>query len=320
MAPEQFRGAAQPESDLYGLGGTLVYLLSGRPPSDFPLNRMKVDTSTVPMNYKLRRVVDGLLEPVVEDRLTADEALRILRGEELVHKNFIGGNLFASPNLRGSADSNDYEVAMLQDTPEFGKFSRYCGDIQVTVSRSKSSLVIDIPPAPLGGSLYNGAFAIGWNSFVAFWTISAFASGGIFFALFSLPFWVAGVSLQRQAFKRAFVRERLEITDSNWSLRVRLAPLPWKSTEKDWESDASQTFSGDKRRSLTAEVRETGIVNGERQGHLVLNQGNEQFIVGEGLDLRGQYWLCEIINRHLEASRASMHLPAVNESSSDSIP
>ena len=32
MAPEQFRGAAQPASDLYGLGGTLLYLLSGRGP------------------------------------------------------------------------------------------------------------------------------------------------------------------------------------------------------------------------------------------------------------------------------------------------
>ncbi len=29
MAPEQFRGAAQPASDLYGLGGTLLCLLSG---------------------------------------------------------------------------------------------------------------------------------------------------------------------------------------------------------------------------------------------------------------------------------------------------
>ena len=29
---EQFRGAAQPASDLYGLGGTLLYLLSGACP------------------------------------------------------------------------------------------------------------------------------------------------------------------------------------------------------------------------------------------------------------------------------------------------
>lgn len=34
MAPEQFRGAAQPASDLYGLGGTLLYLLSGLSAAD----------------------------------------------------------------------------------------------------------------------------------------------------------------------------------------------------------------------------------------------------------------------------------------------
>jgi len=31
MAPESFRGAAVPASDLYGLGGTLLFLLSGTP-------------------------------------------------------------------------------------------------------------------------------------------------------------------------------------------------------------------------------------------------------------------------------------------------
>ncbi len=29
MAPEQFRGQAAPASDLYGLGGTLLYVVSG---------------------------------------------------------------------------------------------------------------------------------------------------------------------------------------------------------------------------------------------------------------------------------------------------
>lgn len=51
-----------------------------------------------------------------------------------------------------------------------------------------------------------GAFAIAWNSFVAFWTISAVAGGGLLFGLFSLPFWAAGWQLAKQAIGRQFIR------------------------------------------------------------------------------------------------------------------
>jgi hypothetical protein len=51
-----------------------------------------------------------------------------------------------------------------------------------------------------------GAFALAWNSFVAFWTISAVAGGGLLFGLFSLPFWAAGYQLAKQAFGRQFIR------------------------------------------------------------------------------------------------------------------
>lgn len=36
MAPEQFAGKAEPASDLYGLGATVIHLLSGRSPSELP--------------------------------------------------------------------------------------------------------------------------------------------------------------------------------------------------------------------------------------------------------------------------------------------
>eukprot|EP00897_Mesotaenium_endlicherianum_P005761 jgi/Mesen1/5212/ME000258S04311 len=36
MAPEQFQNRADERTDLYGLGATLLFLLSGRPPSSFP--------------------------------------------------------------------------------------------------------------------------------------------------------------------------------------------------------------------------------------------------------------------------------------------
>ncbi|WP_438035081.1 serine/threonine-protein kinase [Sorangium sp. So ce204] len=43
MAPEQFRGRAAPGSDLYGLGATLLHVLSGRDPADLPQKGMRFD-------------------------------------------------------------------------------------------------------------------------------------------------------------------------------------------------------------------------------------------------------------------------------------
>ena len=41
MAPEQFRGQAEPGTDLYGLGATLLFLLTHRSPTDFPLEGLR---------------------------------------------------------------------------------------------------------------------------------------------------------------------------------------------------------------------------------------------------------------------------------------
>jgi serine/threonine protein kinase len=66
MAPEQFRGAATPSSDLYSLGATLLYLVSGRPPGAFPQKRMRlVYEDKVSMGPQLKELLDGLLEPQV---------------------------------------------------------------------------------------------------------------------------------------------------------------------------------------------------------------------------------------------------------------
>ncbi len=75
MAPEQLHGAASPASDLYGLGATLVTLLSGRSPSELPHQRLKLDLSVVPCSPELRTWLAQLLEPAAEDRYTTvDEA------------------------------------------------------------------------------------------------------------------------------------------------------------------------------------------------------------------------------------------------------
>lgn len=42
MAPEQFTGMASPASDLYALGATLLFLVSGLGPGQFPQQRMRI--------------------------------------------------------------------------------------------------------------------------------------------------------------------------------------------------------------------------------------------------------------------------------------
>jgi hypothetical protein len=61
------------------------------------------------------------------------------------------------------------------------------------------------------------------NAFVAFWTVGAVASGGVLFALFSLPFWFAGATLARQTALSALLRETLILDDKDYALKQELA-------------------------------------------------------------------------------------------------
>lgn len=44
---------------------------------------MRLNFSSVAMSPQLRLLLEGLLEPIVEDRLTSRQALAVLRGEAL---------------------------------------------------------------------------------------------------------------------------------------------------------------------------------------------------------------------------------------------
>ncbi|KAH8948409.1 hypothetical protein BDL97_11G092500 [Sphagnum fallax] len=69
MAPEQFQNRAGPQTDLYGLGATLLYVVSGCSPSSFPQKRLKVVfRDLVNVTPHLGDVIEQLLEPAPEDR------------------------------------------------------------------------------------------------------------------------------------------------------------------------------------------------------------------------------------------------------------
>ena len=83
MAPEQFRGKAVFATDLYGLGTTLIFLLTRKSPTDLPQRKLKIDfKSHVRIEQKFYTWIDRLIEPVADDRfICAEEALAVLQGK-----------------------------------------------------------------------------------------------------------------------------------------------------------------------------------------------------------------------------------------------
>ncbi|MBO0351167.1 serine/threonine protein kinase [Phormidium pseudopriestleyi FRX01] len=95
MPPEQFRGQAEPATDLYGLGATLLFLLSHKDPADFPGKKLKIDFRPyVKISPELADWLEGLLEPLIEDRFkSAPEALAVLHS----HREIIAGRSVSNP-------------------------------------------------------------------------------------------------------------------------------------------------------------------------------------------------------------------------------
>lgn len=75
MAPEQFRGQAFPSTDLYGLATTLLFLLTGKSPTDLPQRQLKIDFRPyVDISKDFANWLEQMLEPVSADRFSSVEA------------------------------------------------------------------------------------------------------------------------------------------------------------------------------------------------------------------------------------------------------
>ncbi|MDZ7956748.1 MAG: serine/threonine-protein kinase [Aulosira sp. DedQUE10] len=166
MPPEQFGGRTVSASDLYSLGATLIYLVTGIQPADLPQKDFRIQFEQITnLSPNFTNWLRWLIEPNLERRASsALEALKALDRKEI-------------PN------SSDLTIAK----PAGSK-------IQLT--KNWDALEIIIPPTGWQASMiFLGSFAIAWNSFILFWTIGALSAPfpiNLPFALFSLPFWGAG--------------------------------------------------------------------------------------------------------------------------------
>lgn len=310
MAPEQFRGAATPASDLYALGGTLLYLVSGQPPFAFPQERMQIAyKDKITVGPQLGELLDGLLEAVSEDRLTAQEAIDIATGKAAKRRKKAAARSASAATAAGAAAGErivtmpDGSVVKIMGPgaaarPLPRNVKKPAGT-RVQLSRSGGRLDVEIPPEGLnGGSVGTGLFAVAWNAFVAFWTFSALASGGVLFALFSAPFWFAGWQLASQAFGGALTKERFAIGRNRFRLAQELAVMQDGAAKFLGQGNRSQ--EGDVSDVTGARVVTTVIVNGVPRTAIELVAGVKKYRFGESLDIVEQEWIVSEINTLLE--------------------
>lgn len=123
-----------------------------------------------------------------------------------------------------------------------------------------------------GTTLGTGAFAVAWNAFVLTWTLGALAGGGILFALFSLPFWVAGVGLAKTALAGALLKERVQVGLTRWGIRQELAVF--QDGAPQWTGLGSKAVEGDTQDLAQCRVHVAGYVNGIPQTVLQLKEGS----------------------------------------------
>ncbi|MBW4428151.1 MAG: serine/threonine protein kinase [Nostoc desertorum CM1-VF14] len=200
MPPEQFGGRTVAASDLYSLGATLIYLMTGSHPADLPQKDFRIQfEQAANVSPSFSNWLKCMIEPSLERRLSsATQAIAALD----------------KPQLRSLS-------ALVGSKPDGSK-------IQLT--KNGDYLEIIVPPAGFEPSIvFTGLFAIVWNSFILFWTIGALSAPfpvNIPFALFSLPFWGAGFMMLYKFFFNLFGRVSLRLDLEKIALRWEL--FAWK--------------------------------------------------------------------------------------------
>ncbi|WP_126146772.1 serine/threonine protein kinase [Synechococcus elongatus] len=201
MPPEQLQGQSSPQSDLYAVGATLVFLLTGRSPDQLQRQRLRIDFRPyAKISDRLATWLDQLLAPLPEERFgSAAIALQALK-------------VLNRPSFSPSAIASSSSDTVLSLRKPAGS--------KVELTRSPQRLRLRIPPQGLRLSLLGLAgFALFWNVLLVFFT-ATFAVSAPLFLLFLLPFWYVGIMLMAPLCLALFGQTILEIGRDRFQLHM----------------------------------------------------------------------------------------------------
>ncbi len=213
MPPEQFGGRTVPASDLYALGATLIYLVTGQHPADLPQKESRISfEQSVNLSPQFSDWLKWMTEPNLDLRL--DSASKALQALEKRQKS--GNALPVKPNTKPAVITQPVErpfgskVQLIKNREKL--------EIMMPSMGGKAALVFLIP------------FAIAWNAFLVNWygmAIATWNTGGWFMGLFAIGHLAVGLSLIGGILFTLFGHVKLQIDTKQIALRYGALGLEW---------------------------------------------------------------------------------------------
>ncbi|MEM6255245.1 MAG: serine/threonine-protein kinase [Cyanobacteria bacterium P01_D01_bin.156] len=205
MAPEQFRGNAFPTTDLYGLGTTLLALLTHQHPGDLPQKRLTIDfRPVISLSPSFATWLDRLIEPLMEDRFESASAA----------------------------------LLALSDPTELQPLTPQPAGSRIQLHRDRRHLSLNVPPTGLQKAAARGhvTLAVAWNAiawFVGLAVLPFFplAAAVVFF----VPFWLVGLGIAWRTLWTILERVSLVIDSQEYCLKRKF--LLWQKVAQGSADD-----------------------------------------------------------------------------------
>lgn len=174
--------------------------------------------------------------------------------------------------------------------------------IIVEETRNQQSLVTIKPEgfsSKLAGTLF---FALFWNGFIAFWTTMALTAS-VFFAAFSIPFWLVGIGLILGIINSVFGSQEILIRDNDLVIRKRTfyskgeTIIPYKNLISI-EKKSHLAMKNRTRNSLKL-VKSSSFDSGFTSETPVITFNKGDLFIGEHLSDSDKEWLVDYLNEKI---------------------